>query len=134
VAVSAAPAPPDVAPAARALDPSADTWTSPAPSPDADTWIAPGHPDADTWVWPAAEPVPGADPAHHEPLLPQEVSQEAPAALAGRPVPAVPMPVPTRTRVLAGVKLVVLTTVLGVVAAGVIVSLAIAVVSALAGI
>jgi hypothetical protein len=44
------------------------------------------------------------------------------------------MPVPTRTRVLAGVKLVVLTTVLGVVAAGVIVSLAVAIVSALAGI
>lgn len=44
------------------------------------------------------------------------------------------MPVPTRTRVFAGVKLVFLTTVLGVIAAVVIVALALAVVSALAGI
>ena len=44
------------------------------------------------------------------------------------------MPVPTRTRVFAGVKLVVLTTILGVVAAAAIVALGLAIASALSGI
>jgi hypothetical protein len=44
------------------------------------------------------------------------------------------MPLPTRTRVFAAVKLVFLTTVLGVVAAGVVVALALAAVSVISGI
>jgi hypothetical protein len=81
----------------------------------------------------------GADLALYEPEVTREAGRRARRAVRradrrARRVQVVPMPVPTRTRVFAAVKLVFLTTVLGVIAAAVIVALALAVVSALAGI
>jgi hypothetical protein len=127
-------------------EPNEDTWIGPTDLDDDtlvgpvdlddDTLPAPGEPDDDTLPAPGepgddAVPVPVRGTARRRTRTSRR-ERRADRRLR-RPVEIVPRPLPTRIRVSAGVKLVVLATVLGVLAAGAVVSLAVAASSALAG-